>query len=149
MANFVDSKLMRVARSRQRKHIQEKHTPHEPANPQNLVHNIPMFRRIQCALFAGLIGLILGGLLDLGISVLRTLSQPQASAEFVWFLAYVFASIGLLAGFFFGSRAGELFAQVFGARNDDDMSSTGELMRLVAKVLLGAALIWGAFLLFI
>ncbi|XID75372.1 hypothetical protein ACF3NA_02150 [Alkanindiges sp. WGS2144] len=105
--------------------------------------------RLKFALFAGIFGLLLGGLFDLATILLRTLAQPQVSAEFIWFLAYVFAAIGAVTGFCFGSRAGELFAQLFAGDDQGASAGSSALIRLIAKTLLVVGIIWSLFLIFL
>lgn len=105
--------------------------------------------RIKFALIAGIIGLLLGGLFDWVTTLLRTFAQPQASAEFSWFLAYVFAVMGIILGFCFGARSGEFFAQLFASDDQGPSKASSELIRLIAKTLLVAAIIWSVFLIFL
>lgn len=104
--------------------------------------------RLQFAFFSGSIGLLLGGIFDFMTSLLRTFSQPDSNGQFIWFLAYVFAGLGALAGFCFGSRAGELYAQMFAADDHGPGNAASELIRLIAKILLVAAFIWACLLMF-
>ena len=77
------------------------------------------------------------------------LAQPNASAEFSWFLAYLFASAGAILGFCFGARSGEFFAQIFANDDKGPSKASSELIRLIAKTLLVAAIIWSIFLIFL
>lgn len=104
--------------------------------------------RLQYAFYSGIIGLLVGGLFDFATSLIRTFTQPDGDGQFIWFLAYVFAGLGALVGVFFGPRAGELYAQIFAADDHGASSATSELIRLIAKTLLVAALIWSFLLIF-
>lgn len=104
--------------------------------------------RTGFALVSAVIGLILGGLFDLATTLIRTLSQPNSDPQVAWFLIYVFAVMGALVGFFTGSRAGELFVQFFASEDHGVSNSSSELIRLIAKTLLVAALIWCLLLIF-
>lgn len=104
--------------------------------------------RLQFAFFSGIIGLLLGGLFDFITSLIRTFTQPDGDGQFIWFLAYVFAGLGALVGFCFGPRAGELYAQIFALDDHGSSNATSELIRLIAKTLLVAAIIWCVLLIF-
>lgn len=106
-------------------------------------------KRLMFAVIAGLFGLLLGGLFDLTTALLRTFAQPQSSAAFSWFLAYMFAAAGIILGFFFGSRSGEFFSQLFAADDKGPSKASSELIRLIAKTLLVAGIIWSIFLIFL
>lgn len=104
--------------------------------------------RLQFAFYSGVMGLLLGGIFDFLTSLIRTFTQPNGDGQFIWFLAYIFAGLGALLGFTFGARAGELYAQIFAADDHGSSSAASELIRLIAKTLLVAALIWCVLLIF-
>lgn len=106
------------------------------------------FNRVKFALFAGITGLLLGGLFDFVTSLIRTFTQPNGDGQFIWFLTYIFAGLGAFVGLCFGPRAGELFAQIFAADDHGSSNASSELIRLIAKTLLVAALIWCVLLIF-
>ncbi len=116
-------------------------------------HSVTAFwstmNRVKFAVIAGILGLLLGGLFDLATTLLRTFAQPQTSAEFSWFLAYVFAIAGIILGFCFGARSGEFFAQLFASDDHGPSKASSELIRLIAKTLLVAGIIWSMFLIFL
>lgn len=104
--------------------------------------------RLKFAVISGVVGLLLGGIFDFLTSLIRTFTQPDSEGQFIWFLVYVFAGLGALVGFCFGPRAGELYAQIFAADDHGASNAASELIRLIAKTLLVAALIWCFLLIF-
>ena len=144
MRHFTHSKSAQWYRKRQLERIQLKQQTNRPITPF-----WSTMSRIKFALIAGVLGLILGGLFDLTTTFLRTFAQPNASAEFSWFLAYLFASAGAILGFCFGARSGEFFAQIFANDDKGPSKASSELIRLIAKTLLVEAIIWSIFLIFL
>ena len=109
----------------------------------------PYLKRILFAVIAGVLGLMVGGIFDFLTTLLRTFAQPNASAQFSWFLAYIFGTAGVFLGFFFGARSGEFFAQLFASDDKGPSKASSELIRLIAKTLLVAGIIWSLFLIFL
>lgn len=144
MRHFTHSKSAQWYRKRQQERLQLKQQTTRPVTPF-----WSTLSRIKFALIAGILGLLLGGLFDLTTAFLRTFAQPNASAEFSWFLAYVFATAGAILGFCFGARSGEFFAQIFASNDKGPNKASSELIRLIAKTLLVAGIIWSIFLIFL
>lgn len=108
-----------------------------------------LFSRLYFALIAGLMGAGLGILFDLFLSFARAIFQPHASGEFIWFLSYVLATTAAFIGFVFAGKSGEFFAQLFNLNDESESSSGSELIRIIAKALLIAMLVWSVFVLFL
>lgn len=144
MRHFTHSKSAQWYRKRQQERLQLKQQTIRPVTPF-----WSTLSRTKFALIAGLLGLLLGGLFDLTTAFLRTLAQPNATAEFSWFLAYLFATAGTILGFCFGARSGEFFAQLFASDDKGPSKASSELIRLIAKTLLVAGIIWSFFLIFL
>lgn len=129
------------------KRTQKPHLRHQraPAKPPH----ISIFSRVYFAVIAGLIGTGMGGLFDIFLSFARALFNPQASGDFIWLLAYVLGGTGMLVGLCFGTKSGEFFAQLFNMSDETESSASSELIRIIAKALFIAMLLWGIFSIFI
>ena len=140
MNSWINTKYMTQARKRQL-------IDQVPAQPSIVI------KRLQCMLFAAASGLLLGGGLDLLINVLRSISQPQGGHVIEWFLCWIFMALGALCGYLFIDRSGELFVQCLGQNHgiqpaDQSPNVFSELVTLIAKILIAAAVIWALLMIF-
>lgn len=98
-------------------------------------------RRLFFALLAGLTGVIIGAVLDVGLTFIGTLMQPHGIGLMHWLMIWVLGVAGFLAGLIWGPKAAYLFSGLLHPGDDRHEMSDFWLRCLVRAFALGM-LLW-------